>query len=294
MQQKIHTLRLHIAAYYELTKPGVTFMVLISAMVGYYLGLDTPLNMGHMTLTLLGIGLVAGGTSALNQVIESNIDARMTRTRKRPIPTGRISRLEGLAFGVSISVAGIGLLYAKINTLTALLAAATLLSYVFIYTPMKRKTTLSTLVGAVPGALPPVGGWAAARGDASWHAWVLFGVLFFWQLPHFLAIAWLYKEDYARGGIRVLPLSDPYGAKTIRQIILNCVALLAISLLPTVFGWMGAVYAFGAAALGLGYLYSGWLLARTRTNRQARQVLFASILYLPLLLALMTVHKLLA
>ncbi len=294
MNINLQTVRSHIAAYYELTKPGVTFMVLISAMVGYYLGLNQPIHWLHMAITLLGIGLVAGGTSALNQVAESRIDAQMKRTCKRPIPSGRISRREGLAFGTVISIAGIVLLYVKINALTAFLAAVTLLSYVFIYTPMKRKTTFSTVVGAVPGALPPVGGWAAARGDADWHAWVLFGVLFFWQLPHFLAIAWLYKDDYARGGIRVLPLADPYGAKTVRQIIGNCLALLVISLLPTVFGWMGAVYAFGAAVLGLGYLYSGWLLSRTPNNRQARQVLFASILYLPLLLALMTFHKLLA
>src|SRR5262245_24531827 len=209
------------ADYVSLTKPRVTLMVLITMLFGFYLGARGAVDWTLLFCALAGTAMVAGGTSALNQYLERELDAKMLRTRHRPLPAGRIQPIRALAFGVLISSAGLLLLAWRVNPVTALLAGFTLTTYVFLYTPLKQKSHLSTLVGAIPGALPPVGGWTAARGEIGIEAWVLFAILFLWQLPHFLAIAWMYREDYARGGFPMLPVIDPEGRSTGRQIVSN-------------------------------------------------------------------------
>lgn len=277
--------------YLELTKPRVTFMVLISVVAGFYLGAQGSVNALLLLNTLFGTWLVAGGTNALNQLIESDIDALMKRTKNRPIPSDRLSKSQVTVFATVISLVGLTYLGLFANLLTAGLAALTLTTYVFLYTPLKTKTSLSTIIGAIPGALPVMGGWAAIRGDLGSGAWALFFILFFWQLPHFLAIAWLYKEDYARGGFPVLPVLDAEGDLTGRQIILNCLALLSVSLLPTLMGLTGLVYFVGALVLGFAFLTSGIRLAMQKSNRHARQLLHASIIYLLVLITLMLLNK---
>ncbi len=277
--------------YLELTKPRVTFMVLVSVLAGFYLGANDSINWILLLNAMLGTWLVAGGTNALNQLIERDLDSLMKRTQKRPLPSGRLTAKQVGIFAASISIIGTSYLCVTVNLLTGFLAALTLISYVFVYTPLKRKTSLSTIIGAVPGALPAMGGWAAVTGEIGGGAWVLFFILFFWQLPHFLAIAWIYKEDYERGGFPVLPVLDVDGDLTGRQIIVNCLALISVSLLPTVLGLTGAVYFVGALVLGLVYLTSGIRLARRKSNRYAKQLLHASIIYLPLLLTLMLLDK---
>jgi len=277
--------------YLELTKPRVTLMVLITTLVGFYLGAQGEVNALLLLHTLLGTALVAGGTSALNQYLERDIDAKMRRTQNRPLPTGRLTPRQALIFACSIAFIGLIYLVLAVNLLTASLAAATLISYAFMYTPLKQKTSLSTLVGAIPGALPPVGGWAAARNDLSIEAWVLFTILFLWQLPHVLAISWLYSEDYKRGGFPLLPILDPQGKSTSRQIISNCLALLPVSLLPTIIGLAGPVYFVGAFILGLIFLGFGILVAIEKNNLSARRLMLASLAYLPALLGLLTFDK---
>lgn len=284
-------MRYNIKDYYALTKPGVTFMVVITALVGFYLGSPASLDYVRLLMTLIGTALVAGGTSALNQLVERKIDARMKRTCNRPLPAGRLYTRQVLIFAGAISASGIVLLTVAVNPLTGILASLTLTSYVFLYTPMKRISPLSTLVGAIPGALPPVGGWAAARGTLGIEALVLFAILFFWQLPHFLAIAWIYREDYARGGLPVLPVLDRDGHFTSRQIILNTAALLVVSLMPTLLQITGAIYFAGAVLLGAGFMFAGFHVASARSNRSARRLLLASIVYLPILMLLMTFDK---
>ncbi|MFQ5770655.1 MAG: heme o synthase [bacterium] len=284
-------MKLYLKDYLQLTKPGVTFMVIISTVGGFYLASAHSVDFLLLINTLLGSWLVASGTNALNQLIERDIDARMKRTQKRPLPAGRLHPRHVQIFATSISIMGIGHLCLTVNLLTGLLAALTLLSYIFIYTPLKRKTPLSTLIGAVPGALPAMGGWTAVRGEISIEAWVLFAILFFWQLPHFLAIAWIYREDYARGGFLVLPVVDHNGWQTGIQIIIYCLALLSVSLLPTLLGLTGFLYFSGALILGIGFLTSGIRVAVQKTNRYAKQLLHASIIYLPVLMALMFIDK---
>ncbi|NIR47126.1 protoheme IX farnesyltransferase [candidate division KSB1 bacterium] len=280
-----------MADYWELTKPGVTFMVIISTLGGFYLATQGSLDFLLLFNTLLGTWLVAGGTNALNQLIEHENDARMKRTRKRPLPAGRLQSGPVILFSLAISILGILHLSLSVNSLTGLLAALTLGSYIFIYTPLKRKNPLSTIVGAVPGALPAMGGWVAVRGAIDVESWVLFAILFFWQLPHFLAIAWIYREDYARGGFPVLPVLDRDGAQTSLHIVFTCLALLSVSLLPTLMGLTGTVYFLGALILGLAFLISGVRVALLKTNRYAKQLLHASIIYLPVLMALMFIDK---
>jgi len=274
-----------------LTKPRVVVMVLVTTLVGYDVGLTGSADYVRMIHLLIGILLAAGGTLALNQYWERDIDARMNRTRARPLPAGRLQPLEALLFGVALTLLGMAYLAALVGALVALVTAATAILYLFAYTPLKQRTALCTLVGAVPGALPPVTGWAAARGDITLGAWVLFGVLFLWQLPHTLSIARLYRDDYARAGVRVLPVIDPDGASTERQIVLACVALLAVSLLPTVIGWSGPIYLAGALVLGLAFAAVGIVQALAPSARAARRVLLASLLYLPLLLGLLAFDR---
>ena len=274
-----------------LTKPRVVVMVLATTLVGYDVGLTGSADYVRMIHLLMGTLLAAGGTLALNQYRERDVDARMNRTRARPLPAGRLQPLEALLFGVALTLLGMAYLAALVGALVVLVTAATAILYLFAYTPLKQRTALCTLVGAVPGALPPVTGWAAARGDITLGAWVLFGVLFLWQLPHTLSIARLYRDDYARAGVRVLPVIDPDGASTERQIVLACVGLVTVSLLPTVIGWTGPIYLAGALALGLAFAAVGIVQALSPSARAARRVLLASLLYLPLLLGLLAFDR---
>jgi len=284
-------MQIRFSDYLELTKPRVTLMVLITMLFGFYLGLRGEMDWVLLLHALLGTALVAGGTSALNQYLERDIDAKMLRTKNRPLPAGRLQPIEALAFSVTISVVGLVHLLIMVNWLTALLAAATLSSYVFLYTPLKQKNSLSTIVGAIPGALPPLGGWTAARNELSLEGWILFFILFIWQLPHFLAIAWIYREDYLRGGLPMLTVVDPEGDSAGRQIISNCLALLPVSLLPTIVGMAGRIYFVGALALSLFFLACGIAVMRHRSNVSVRRLLRASLLYLPVLFALMALDK---
>ena len=270
-----------------LTKPRVVVMVLVTTLVGYHVGLTGSADYLRAIHLLIGTLLAAGGTLALNQHWERELDARMDRTRARPLPAGRLQPLEALVFGTALTVLGTAYLGVLVGGLVALVTMATSILYLFAYTPLKPRTALCTLVGAVPGALPPVAGWAAARGDLTLGAWVLFGILFLWQVPHTLAIARLYRDDYARAGVRVLPVIDPDGASTDRQIVLGSVALLSVSLLPAAIGWTGPMYLAGALLLGLAFAAVGIAQALAPSPRAARQVLLASLLYLPLLLGLL-------
>jgi heme o synthase len=274
-----------------LTKPRVVLMVLVTTVVGYYVGLTGAPDWGRLVHLVVGTLLAAAGTMALNQYWERDVDARMKRTQTRPLPDGRLAPLEALLFGCAL--AGLGLVYlgAFVNALTMLVTAATVVLYLFAYTPLKLRTALCTIVGAVPGALPPVTGWVAAREDVGLGAWVLFGIMFLWQLPHTLAIARLYRDDYARAGVRLLPVVDAEGSSTERQIVTGCLGLLAVSLLPTLIGLTGTVYFVGALALGAIFGMFGVRQALNPSGPAARHVLFASLLYLPALLALLAFDK---
>jgi protoheme IX farnesyltransferase len=279
------------ADFVALTKPRVVLMVLVTTLMGYDVALTGPADYLRMIHLLIGSLLAAGGTLALNQYRERDLDARMDRTRARPLPAGRLQPLEAWLFGVALTLVGTAYLAALVNPLVALVTLATTILYLFAYTPLKRRTPLCTLVGAVAGALPPVAGWAGARGDVAPGAWVLFAILFLWQLPHTLAIARLYRDDYARAGVRVLPVVDPDGASTERQVVLSCVALVTVSLLPAVAGWTGPIYLAGALVLGLAFSAVGVEQALVPSPRAARHVLLASLIYLPLLLGLMAFDR---
>jgi len=274
-----------------LTKPRVVLMVLITTLVGYYVGLAAGPDYGRLAALLLGTMLAAGGTLALNQYWERDVDARMERTRTRPLPEGRLAPLEALLFGAACTAAGLAVLALGAGWLAAATVAATFVLYVFAYTPLKLRTPFCTLVGAVPGALPPVAGWAAARDDVGLGAWVLFGILFLWQLPHTLAIARLYREDYARAGVRLLPVIDAQGRATERQILSGTLALLAVSLLPTLIGLAGSIYFTGALVLGAAFVLLGAQEALAPSPTRVRRVLLASLVYLPVLLALLAFDK---
>lgn len=283
--------RTKVADYWSLTKPEVNSLVVASSLAGFYLGWRGPMNYLLMFNSLAGTLLVASGTATLNQWFERQTDARMRRTANRPLPAGRLSASEALWFGLILSVGGGLYLWWTANLLASGLAMLTLTSYLLLYTPLKRKTTYCTLVGAFPGAMPPLIGWAAARGSLSLEAWILYAILFFWQFPHFLSIAWMYREDYERAGLLMLPLDDPQGRKAARQILLTSIALLPVSLLPTFLGQMGWIYFFGTLALGLGILYCGALTSMVRSKLLARRLLLASVFYLPLVFGLMIVDK---
>ena len=275
----------------SLTKPRVVVMVLVTTVVGYYVALAGAPDYGRLIALVIGTLLAAGGTLALNQYWERDVDALMERTRTRPLPEGRLAPLEALLFGAGLTAAGLAVLALGVGWLATLVTAATFVLYIFAYTPLKLRTSLCTIVGAVPGALPPVTGWAAARDDLALGAWVLFGILFLWQLPHTLAIGRLYQADYARAGVRLLPVIDAEGRATERQILSGCVALLAVSLLPTLIGLAGGVYFAGALLLGGGFVAFGAQQALTPSPLRARRVLLASLLYLPALLALLAFDK---
>jgi len=277
--------------FLELTKPRVVVMVLVTTLVGFYLGSQGEPNYVVLLHTLFGTALAGGGTLALNQFLEREADAKMQRTRMRPLPDGRLQPVDALVFGSLITAAGLAHLTLAVNFLSALVTAAIVGSYLFAYTPLKKKTSLCSIVGAIPGALPPVIGWVAARETLNLEAWILFTIMFLWQMPHSLAIGWLYRDDYARAGFQLLPVLDPDGRSTGRQIVSNCLALLAVSLIPTLVGFTGATYFFSALILGSMFLWYGISLARSCSRAAARRLLFASLVYLPVLLAVMAFDK---
>jgi protoheme IX farnesyltransferase len=277
--------------FFELTKPRIVLMVLVTAFVGFYVGSEKVPDYVRLLQMLFGTALAAAGTLALNQFLERDTDAMMERTRRRPLPDGRVQPREALWFGILVTMAGLAYLALAVNIESAWVTAAITLSYLLLYTPIKRKSSLCMLVGAVPGALPPVIGWVAARGDFEVDAWVLFAIMFLWQVPHTLAIARLYREDFARAGIQFLPVIEPEGSSTNRQIISHCAALLAVSLLPTLLGLAGAVYFVVAFVLGVGFLASGVSLAMDSSLDKARRLLFASLIYLPALLLVMALDR---
>ncbi len=283
-------LRVRATALLELTKPGITRMVLVTAAASFYLA-SASVDLLAMLHTLIGIALAASGSGALNQLLERDADAAMERTANRPLPTGRVTATEATVFGASLAVAGISWLLVFVNPLSAVLVAISLISYLFLYTPLKRRTWLATLVGAVPGALPILAGWTGAGGALDAHAWTLFGILFLWQMPHFFALAWIYRDDYARGGFRMLTASDRTGARTAWHIVTYSVALLAASLLPAWLGLAGDIYLIGAAALGAAFLGLGLALVAERSERRAWRLFFGSVTYLPALLVLMVIDK---
>jgi protoheme IX farnesyltransferase len=282
--------RLGIAA--ELAKARLTTLVLITTWAGFYLGATGPVHYAQLLWTLLGTGLLASGAAALNQLVERDQDARMHRTAARPLPGGKIHPDTVLMAGALASIAGLAVLSLQVNALTSFLGAFTLVSYLFVYTPLKRVTTLNTVIGAVPGALPPLMGWTAARGLLSVEGWALFAILFFWQLPHFFAIGWMYREDYARGGFVMLPTTDATGERTGRQAVSHTLGLLWASILPVWLGLSGKWYLASALLLGAVFLAAAIQFSANLSVAHARRLFFVSILYLPLLLGVMVLDKL--
>jgi protoheme IX farnesyltransferase len=277
--------------FVSLAKPRLNLLVVASTLAGYAMAGGETLGVWRVAGLLLGTGLVAGGASAFNQVMERDLDALMRRTRTRPLPDQRLQPIEGLLFGAVVTLVGLLMIVASANVLAAVVALATLLSYVAVYTPLKRRSSFGTVIGAIPGALPPIIGWAAAEGALPPQAWTLFGIMFLWQLPHFLSIAWMYREDYARAGFPMLPVLEPDGRSTGRQAVLYAAALLPLSLAPTLMHMAGEFYFAGALVLGVAFLALTARFARTRSTREARQVFFGSIIYLPLLWVLMIANK---
>jgi len=279
--------RVRAADFVELTKPRITLMVLVTTLVGFYMGSEGSISLLVLLNTIIGTGLVAAGASSLNQYLERDLDARMLRTRTRPLPEGRVLPNEALLFSVALAVTGVTYLTIFVNGITGALGALTLAAYIFVYTPLKTRTAFCTLIGALPGAVPPLMGWTAARGNMDEVALSIFAILFLWQMPHFFAIAWIFTEDYARGGF----VMHSSGVATGRQIILYCCVLIPVSLLPTLFGATGTIYFYGALLLGFIYLGYGTAVALFRSNTHAHRLLRISILYLPALLVLMMFDK---
>lgn len=273
--------------YVALTKPGVSIMVTVTTAAGYALAGGGPIDPVRLAITVVATALAAGGSSALNMVLEAELDARMKRTVQRPIAVGRISPTQGLALGVALASVGLLALHFGVGTLPALLCASTLASYVFLYTPLKTRTSLCTVVGAVPGAIPPLIGWAAARGELAAPAWVLFAIVFLWQIPHFLAIAWKYREDYARGGFMMLPVLQPDGGSTSRQTVVYTAALLVVALLPLPMRIAGPTYFVGAFLLSLAFFGLAVRFALLRSDRSAKHLFLGSLLYIPAIFGLM-------
>jgi protoheme IX farnesyltransferase len=278
--------------YVSLMKPRLNLLVVASTLAGYAMADGETLGALRVAALLAGTLFVAGGASAFNQVIERDSDALMRRTRNRPLPAQRLQPLDGVVFATAITLAGVLLIVAAANLLAGAVALGTLVIYAAIYTPLKRKTSFSTVIGAIPGALPPIIGWAAASGELPIEAWTLFGVMFLWQLPHFLAIAWMCRDDYTRAGFPMLPVIEPDGRSTGRQSVVYAAALVPLSLAPAPMHMSGDVYLAGALVLGVGFLWLAWRFARTRADGDARRLFFGSILYLPVLWILMIADKL--
>lgn len=278
-----------LAAYLELTKPRIAFMLVLTSAAGFYLGSTGGFDIGLFVNSMLGITLLAFGVATLNQYIERDIDTLMERTAKRPLPMGKLTPREALIFGtVLCAVAEVYLLF-LVNGLTALLGLTVIVGYVLLYTPLKTRTTASTAIGALPGAMPPLMGWTAASGNITLGAWALFVLLFLWQFPHFLAIASMYKEQYAKAGILMLPVVEKDGRITTRQIVLFTVMLLPVSLAPFFLGFAGWIYLAGAVLLGIWFLWASIGAARAKTVEKSRKLLLVSVLYLPAIFALMVI-----
>ena len=284
--------RTAIADYAQLTKPRITLMVMMTALVGYVMGSRGPIDVWRLGIALAGTGLVAAGASTLNMLFERRTDALMLRTRNRPVAAGRMRGVDALAFGLALTAAGVAVLTFGTGALSAGVAVLTWATYLFAYTPLKTRTSLATIVGAFPGALPPVIGWTAARGQIEPGAIVLFAILFLWQIPHFLAIAWIYRDDYARGGLPMLPVLDPDGVVTGRQAVANSLALLLVSVVPTIAGLAGLAYLAGAVVLGVAFTAVAVWSAIRRTAVAARGLFVASIVYLLALCTLLLVDRL--
>jgi protoheme IX farnesyltransferase len=280
------------AVFADLIKARLTTLVLLTTLVGFYLGWSGAMNYLLMFHALFGTALVASGAAALNQLLEREHDAKMRRTASRPLPSGRLQPAAVAIFGGITSVAGLVYLAVAVNPLTSVLGAVTLVSYLFIYTPLKRVTWTNTLVGAIPGALPPLMGWTAARNELGGEGWALFAILAFWQLPHFFAIAWMYRDDYAKAGFVMLPNIDADGSRTAQQSVSNTIALIFASLCPFVLGMSGRIYLVAALVLGAGFLLCAIQFSRQMNLPRAKQLFFASIIYLPLLLGAMVWDKL--
>ncbi len=287
----IPTTRSRASDYAALAKPRLNVLVVASSLAGYAMAGGDGTRVGLVLATLVGTGLVAGGASAFNQLIERETDGLMKRTRLRPLPDGRLAPLEAAGVATALSLAGLLILALGANLLSAVVAFTTLVTYAVVYTPLKPQTSFATVIGAIPGALPPVIGWAAAQDALSHGAWVLFGIVFLWQLPHFLAIAWIYREDYARAGFPMLPVIEPDGRSTGRQAAIYAAALLPLSLAPTLLGMAGNVYFVGALVLTLPFVGLSLRFAVTRAVLDARRLFFASIIYLPLLWILMIADR---
>ncbi len=285
------SVRERIGAYLELTKPRITFLIVLTSAAGFGLASRRGIDYVALVSALFGISLLSSGIATLNQYAERDLDGLMRRTANRPLPSGKIAPWEALAFGAALTILAEIYLLVLVNPLSALLGLTVIAGYLFAYTPLKTRSSLSTVVGAFPGAVPPLIGWTAATGTLSIEAWVLFAILFLWQFPHFLAIAWMYREDYSRAGILMLPVVEPDGRVTAQQIVLYTIMLIPVSLLPTVLHVSGRVYFFGALVLGLLFLYSSIRAAFSMSRQQARQLLLASVLYLPLLFILMVANK---
>src|SRR6476661_1640395 len=283
--------RERVNAYVELTKPRITFLIVLTSAAGFGLASRQGIDYLALLSALFGIALLSSGIATLNQYAERDLDGLMRRTATRPLPTGKLAPWEALAFGAGLTVLAEIYLLILVNPLSALLGLSVIAGYLFGYTPLKTRTSLSTMVGAFPGAVPPLIGWAAARGSVGLEAWVLFAILFLWQFPHFLAIAWMYREDYTRAGIVMLPVVEPDGRVTAQQIVVYTVLLLPVSLLPTALGIAGRVYLWGAIVLGLLFLVSSVRAAFSKSRQEARRLLLASVIYLPLLFILMVLDR---
>jgi protoheme IX farnesyltransferase len=278
-----------LSAYLELSKPRITSLVLITTVLGYYLGGQGIHSFEKLFMLLLGVGLTCGGSGALNHYLEREFDKQMERTKNRPIPLGIIRPTDALNFGVVLVLLGIFVLYTQINILTAFLSLLTTFMYILVYTPMKRSSWLNTSFGAVPGAMPPLGGWAAATGHLNFDAGILFLIMFIWQHPHFYAIAWMFKEDYKRGGFKMLPVVEPDGNRMFRHVLFYSFILIPVSLCPVLTGLSGSIYFVGAFVAGCMLLYVSRQFVLSHSIRDARQLLRATVIYLPVLLALIVI-----
>ncbi len=281
-----------LAAYIELSKPNIMSLVLITTVLGYYLGGKGIDSWFTLLITLIGTALSSGGAGALNHYLERDADSLMNRTKNRPIPAGIILPSNALMFGIILVLSGTTLLVWKVNTLTGFLSILTAFLYILVYTPMKKITWLNTSIGSIPGAIPPMGGWAAATGHLDFNAWILFFIMFLWQHPHFYAIAWMCKEDYARANFKMLPVIEPDGKRTIRQIFWHLGLLIPVSIFPYLYGSSGIVYLFGVLILSVLFLISAVPMAREKTNNSAKLLLKSSVIYLPGLLFLIVFDKL--
>ena len=284
MKRKPSPATSQLGAFFELTKPRITFLILVSTALGFYLGSQGKINSNQFAFTMVGTFLLAGGAGAINHFVEKDLDKLMDRTQSRPIPAGIISGRNALFFGVSITIIGFIILAASVNHLTAILGLLTVLLYIFVYTPLKKITWLNTTIGAIPGAMPALGGWAASANALDPNAWILFSILFLWQHPHFYAIALMCKEDYKKAGFQMLPVIEKESNRTNRQILWHAFLLIPVSLFFVVTGILGEIYFWGASALGFGYLISGIPLLKETTVDNAKLLLKTSVIYLPGLL----------